>query len=188
MRNLNINKAIELLPIFFSKYSDNIIPVAELRRFLAQYGIKPKSVDMIVLNLSAKGKLYTFKGSNGRVYLVKNPDIFNLFDFLKKTHDPLYKTLAYINSLLSLYRSTHKYVMIRTLYSKIRRDYKVNTTWYTKVGFTDALSKSGYIEQISTGSHRYVKPTKNLLDEYPLGLSYENVQDFYSKIYPFLKQ
>lgn len=185
----DVEKAGNLLPVFFSKYSDNVIPATEFRYFLAQYGINPNHVSMIIMSLSAKGKVYTFKGSNGRVYLVKNPDAFNKFDLLRKSNDPLHRTLAYVNSLLSIYSSTRTYVEIRKLYRKMHSDYKIKSTkWFTMTDFTNTLAKLGYVEGFSSGTHKYVKPTKKLFQEYPSGLNYENVQQFYDMVFPLLRK
>lgn len=183
----NIDKAEKLLPEFFSKYQSNIIPATEFRRFLQQHGIDSAEISFIIVNLSAKGKLYTYKGSNGRVYLIKDPKSFNMQDFLMTSMDPVYGIYAYINSLLTLYAKSHTYIEIRDIYRMMRKEFGIkHTKWFSIVKFAKALMSSGYFDGFASGTRYNLRPTQKFFNEYPSGFTHEDALAFYEKIFPYL--
>ena len=143
---------------FLSTRKENIIPLAEFRKFLRSKGLHDKGrFSSSILRLSAYGDLYLYRDVTERIFIIKDPSKFNEKEFLLSTKSTASRIYTFILTLIDLQsKNPNMYINTRTIMAEYRKKYphlyyKGNPIFRL---IKTALHELGYLEYTGTLSSK----------------------------------
>lgn len=188
-----LDEFIQYLNEFLATRNENIIPLADFRKFLREKkGLRDKgSFGSMILKLSAYGHLFLYKDVTNREYIIKDPSKFDEKEFLISTRSTAARIYTFILTIMELQaKNPNNYINIRTVFAEYRKKYPKlyyhGIPVYHRIKM--ALCKLGYLDCIGAIANRMnIRLTEKFKTKYPV-LTVPKFKELLAEIRPYISK